>query len=792
MTDEILKFGFRLGDKSVYPASGEIRGTSGTSRVQPRAMDVLLELAQQQGAVVGRALLRERIWGGSTASDDALTHCISELRHHLGDDSLHPRFIKTIPKRGYQLVAHVQSLDAPDAVEASEDASAFEVLLNNLRRRRVLRVVGAYAIVVWVLLQVADTVFPPIGVPDWVMTIAVWAAALGFPVVAFLSWTLQVTEKGIVADDASVHIKERVGSNYGRIIDFAIIAVLGLIIGFLVYDRVVEESPVRVLMTEHGEFALPHLDPEAIDPNSIAVLPFANLSSDSRMDYLATGLAEEVLNLLANIRELKVPSRSSSFAYQGKDIDLANIARLLRVRNVLEGNIQGQVEDLRISAQLTDAHLGYHVWSQSFARRNSDILGVRDEIAQAVVDSLKIALSLESQNRILARPTNSADAYDYYLQALGYLRRPRSQQSLDNAEALFRRALDLDPEYALAYAGLCSVYLGKYRLDYRTDHIEPAELACGNALAIDPDLAEAHMALGSLYRHTGQNELAELEFQRAIVMNPKLEPAYYGIGRVYMAQDRLNEAEMVFRYAVDLEPGYWGTHLALGNYYLEFGQPAKAIAPFQRVTQLNPDYAMGFNNLGAAYYNSGDFENSEKAYLQSIEIEPTELALSNIGTMYYNTGQFAMASEMYQSAIKLTPNDFTLWGRLAYSNRFIPGREAEAAQHFRTAIKLAEDALAVNPNDAKTLAYVAAYYANVEDHDSADTAIQRARELGPNDPHVYYFSAHVSAAQGLLEDALGALESAIALGYSKDAIVNDPAFAQLQSNERFLALHDQT
>lgn len=754
-------------------------------------MEVLLELVRQQGAVVDRSELRHKVWGDNSASDDALTHCISELRHHLGDDNQHPRFIKTIPKRGYQLVAQVRPLDADDETPVTNEASSFEVLLSNLQRRRVFRVVGAYGIVAWLLLQVADTVFPPLGVPDWIMTATVWAAALGFPLVAFLAWTLQVTEKGIVADDTPLHIKEHIGWLSGRTIDFAIITILGLIIGLLVYERVVEQEPIQVLVAEHGEFVLPRIDPEAIDPFSIAVLPFDNLSSDPRMDNLASGLAEEILNLLAKIRELDIPPRSASFPYYGKDMDLASIARMLRVRNVLEGQLQGSLEDVRISTQLTDTHLDYHVWSQSYSRRDSNLLGVRDEIAQAIVDSLKVSLSLESQNQILARPTDSADAYNYYLQALGYLRRPRSQQSLDNAEALFRRALDLDPEYALAYAGLCDVYLGKYRLDYRIDHVEPAERACGNALALDPDLAEVHMALGSLYRHTGQNELAELAFQRAIVMNPKLEPAYYGIGRVYMAQDRLNEAEMVFKYAVDLEPGYWGTHLALGNYYLEFGQPAKAIAPFQRVTELNPDYAMGFNNLGAAYYNVGDVESSEKAYLQSIEIEPTELALSNIGTMYYNTGQFVMASEMFQKAIELTPNDFTLWGRMAFAGRFIPGREEEAVQLFRTAIELAQDALSVNPNDARALAYIAGYYANVGDFENATNAIERARALGPNDPHVYYFSAHVSVAQGLIEDALIALESATELGYSRDAIVNDPAFTELQSHERFKALQDQ-
>lgn len=791
--DSILRRGFQLGDRRIYPLTGEIQGPNGSNHLKPKAMEVLLCLTQQQGDVVSRADIVRQVWGDTTVGDEVLTGCISELRHQLDDISINPNFIRTVPKRGYQLLPQVYALGSPNSpslmdTSSDNDPSAIAMLIENLRRRRVLRVVGAYAIVVWLGLQVAGTVFPPLGVPDWVMATLVWASAIGFPIVAVLAWTFQVTDKGIVIDDSRALARNHSRPVSGRMTDFAIIGVLGLIIGFLVYDRLIEHSAKPVILTEQGEISLPTLTPDAIDPNSIAVLPFANLSSDPRMEYLAMGLAEEVLNLLANIRELKVPSRTSSFFFRNKDIDLTSIAKQLRVKNVLEGSIQGRIEDLRITAQLIDAESGYHIWSQTYARRNTDALTVRDDIARAVVNSLKLVLSLESQNRIMRRPTNSADAYDYYLQALGYLRRPRSELTLDNAEALFRRALDLDPNYALAYAGLCSVYLGKYRLDQRTDHVEPAERACGNALSIDPELGEVHAALGSLYRHTGQYDQAELSFQRAIVLNRKFEPAFYGIGRVYMAQDRLDEAEMIFRYAVDLEPGYWGTHLSLGNFYLEFGRPAEAIGPFQRVTELNPDYAMGFNNLGAAYYNSGDIEQGEKAYLQSLHVAPTELALSNMGVMYYNIGRFDSAAEMFRQATVISPHDYTLWGRLAAATRFVPGLKDEVTPNFRRAIELAEDQLQTNPNDSRTLAYIASYYANVADEDKAHSAIERAIEIGPNDPHVHYFSAHVSSILGDDASALDALESAAALGYSIDAIANDPDFIKLRSNEQFQSI----
>ena len=751
-------------------------------------MGVLLELVRHQGAVVKRAQLKERVWGTKAASDEALTHCISELRQHLGDDSLRPRFIKTIPKRGYQLVAPVHAFAASGIEEESDDATPFEILIDSLRRRRVFRVVGAYSIVVWLLLQVADTVFPPLGVPKWAMTVAVWVAGVGFLLVAVLAWTFQVTEKGIVHEDSVGSFGDYVGSFSGRAVDFVIIAVLGLAIVYLVYERVIDTGRPPVIITEYGETSLPELAPDIVEANSVAVLPFNNLSEDPRIDYLALGLAEEVLNLLANIRELKVSPKDASFMFRGEDIDLAGIAQRLRVRNVLEGDLQGQVGDLDVSAQLTEANSGNRVWSQSFEHRDMDMLSVRDDIARAVVDSLQVALSVESQNRILRRPTNSADAYDYYLQALSYLRKPRSEQSLGTAQALFRRALDLDPDYALAYAGLCNVHLGKFRLDRRTEHVEPAEQACLRALSIDPNLAEIHRALGSLYRHTGQYDLAELEFHRAIVLNPKYEPAFYGLAMTYKAQDRLEEAEDIFDYAVKLEPGYWGTHLALGNYYLEYGQPGKAVPSFERVTQLNPDYALGYNNLGAALYNSGDLEAGEAAYLRSLEIAPSEFALSNMGSVYYNSERFEKSVEMYTQAVAIVPNDYRTWGALAYAKLFVPAMKHEAQHDFETAIDLGTAALGVNPNDWRALAYMASYHANLGNTETAGTMLDRALELGPSDKHVHFFGAITCVALGDADRALQHLSTAADLGYSAHAIASDPVFAEIRDDDRFTAL----
>lgn len=792
--NEVLRTGFWIGDVRVRPIDYLIAGADGSHRVSPAVMEVLVCLATHQGETVDAGQIEKWVWPGGGGDGQRLAESIRELRVHLGDS---PDSVKVIAETedGYRLRPPVRREDAAigtasNGVLPEETTSAIAKIIANLSKRRVFRTVGAYAISMWVIIQIADAVFDPLGIPDWAMSLLVWVTVLGFPLVVILSWTLQITSTGIIRDDQSADPQMPIKTVPGRGIDFAIIGILILIIGYLVYERTVSTDQRTFIMTEQGEYELPQIYPASIERNSIAVLPFINQSDDPRIEYLADGLAEDVLNLLANIRELKVPSRSSTFYFKDKDIDLENIAERLRVRNVLEGSVRGPIEDMLISTKLVEANTGYNVWSQVYSPRNADVLQVRDEIARSVVESLKVVLSVESQNFILRRPTQSADAYDYYLQALSYLRRPRSEQTLDNAEGLFRRALDHDPEYALAYAGLCETYLGNFRLKHRTEIVEPAERSCNQALLLNPGLVEVHVALGNLYRHRGEYEEAEREYQRAIVMNPKLETAYYGLAKTYEAQDRLDEAEGLLKYAVDLEPGYWGTHLALGNYYLDFGQPAEAIQPFTRVTELNPEYALGFNSLGAALYNSGNLTAGEAAYLKSLEIAPSEFALSNMGSVYYHTERFEPAVEMFARAIDYTPNDFRNWGRLAFAQRFVPGLEGAAEKNFKSAITLASEALVINPNDWRIQAYLSSYYANVGDFENSRLSLEEALSLGPNDPHVHYFGAVAKMAAGEEEAALSFLERASRLGYATNAIATDPDFIDIRDEERFMALMD--
>jgi TolB-like protein/tetratricopeptide (TPR) repeat protein/DNA-binding winged helix-turn-helix (wHTH) protein len=790
MQHSLLK-GFYLQDLLIEPANGRVSGPGVETHLKPKAVEVLLYLAERPFELVAREELLRAVWGDDAGSSEALTHTVSELRSCCKDHANSPTVIQTVPRRGYRLLQQPRLVDDPDKARTQDNSysSAFVAMLESLRRRRVFRAVGVYAIFAWLVLQIADVVTGPLGFPPWTMTALVFIVVLGFPATIVLAWTLQITDAGIVFDDHTGG-NGKAAEIMLRPVDYVIAGTLILILGFLALQLADRDSPIFIT-TESGQFQLPTIEVGSISPNSIAVLPFVNLGVDREGEFLGLGLAEEVLNLLANIKELKVPSRQMSFQYKGSAVGVRQIAEELRVKNILEGSVQGDGNELRITAQLIDAESGYHLWSQTYKRESKSMLAIRDEIAQSVVDSLRVVLSVESKEAMHRAPTLNRDAYDYYLQGLTYLRRPKTNQTLTNAEGLFRRALDLDPEYAKAYAGLCEVYLGKYQQFSTTEHVSAAEQACSSALSLDPNLPEVHTALGGLYRYTGDYSKAELAFQRAIVLDPRLEPAFYGLGRVYMVQNRLDEAEQLFKYAVQLEPGYWGTHLALGNYYLEFGRPAEAVVPFRRVTELNPGYAMGYNNLGAALYNSGQTEAGEEAFLESLEVAPTQIALSNVGSMYYNIGRFEDAVEMFNRASEIAPDDFALYGRLAAARRFVPGQQDQATEDFRRAIDLAEANLEINPNDYRNLAYVASYYAYLGEFEKADIAIQKAQAIGPKDPHVHFFRAQVEMQRGNHEAAINSLRLAGDLGYSIKTIASDPDFAPLYSNPRYRAIIDQ-
>jgi TolB-like protein/Flp pilus assembly protein TadD/DNA-binding winged helix-turn-helix (wHTH) protein len=776
-----LQRGFRVGEYDVRPLEGRIIGPTGSQHVQPKVMEVLLCLAECAGDLVERETLIERAWGGAAGSDDVLTRCISELRQHLDDHHDSVQYIQTVPKRGYRLVATVEFADSGSLAPAAEvtegvtsqaangdPSNIFARFWADLKRRNVVRVSIAYIVVAWVLLQVGETVFEALRLPEWSLTLLLAMLVIGFPVAVILAWIFQVTPEGVIVDVT--------GAPPGPIalrrhLDILIIGALVIAVAIMGYRLTDDDDPPGVGVAEQTQLA------------SIAVLRFLNIGG---LPHFADGLGEELLDRLAKLNELGVAARTSSWSYAEKNVDVPTIAAQLSVDYVLEGSVRQSGDRIRITAQLNDGATGKHVWSQSYDREltTENFFETQSEIARQVVNLLQISLSPESEAMLTEIPKTSLQALELYLKGQDYFRMPHSDESLDTAADYFRHALEVDPRFAMAYAGLCDTQQGKYTLTRDVEDFEEAERACHRALTLDEDMPRVLAALGGLYLFSGQSEKAEQVLRRALAASPNEIDAYADLAEALQNQQRSEEAEAVLVTMIARQPGYWYAHNALGNFLYRESRYDEALKAFSGVTDRVPDKALGYNNVGIAHYMLGDYAAASRAYEMSVAIEPYVDNYTNLGLAYFYAGEFEKAAEMQQKAADLRPDDARVLGRLATA-RYFGGRADEANVLFEKTIGMLEEQLVINPNDVRLNRYLAVFNATVGRLDESRAAIERALALQPESSGVRYDAAKVALLTGDVEAALNYLDHAKKLGYSANIIRSDPVFNVLHQDARF-------
>ena len=372
-------------------------------------------------------------------------------------------------------------------------------LYNELKRRNVFRVAIAYLALAWLLTEVSGTLFPVFGIPDWGIRFLVIVFALGFVPAVIISWAYEITseglkrEKDVVRDDSITHVT-------AKRLDGITIGLIVAALVFLMADRFWMSPRHPEQSVTPAEVAADNMqasEPETIEshypPNSIAVLPFVNMSSDVEQEYFSDGISEELLNLLAKIPELRVISRSSSFYFKGKDVKLADVARELNVAHILEGSVRKAGNQVRITAQLIEASSDTHLWSETYDRELDNIFAIQDEIAAAVVAQLEVTLLGETPK---VRETDP-EAFALYLQGR-HLNRLNHVETLQQAQTLLQQALVLDPGYAAAWIELSIVYGYQVNSGLRPhdEGFRLAREAVNKALAIDPEYARAHARLG--------------------------------------------------------------------------------------------------------------------------------------------------------------------------------------------------------------------------------------------------------------------------------------------------------
>jgi len=495
-------------------------------------------------------------------------------------------------------------------------------LYHELKRRNVFRVAIAYLALAWLLTEVSGTLFPAFGIPDWGVRFVVIVFALGFIPALVISWAYEITPEGVkrekeVVRDASItHLT-------AKRLDGVTIGLIVLALAFLLADRF-WMSP-RLAAPEHQ-----------YPPNSIAVLPFINMSDDASNEYFSDGISEELLNLLAKIPELRVISRSSAFSFKGKNPKMADVARELNVAHVLEGSVRKAGNQVRITAQLIDARSDTHLWSQTYDRELDDIFAIQDEIAAAVVDALKLTLLGEVPQAEKINP----EAYALYLQAM-YLDAQGTNESLKKSNAMLKQVLAIAPDFARAWRILSRNYTNQAgrNLLPRDEGFALSREALDQALTIDPDFAEAHSSLG--YRamvYDGDLAAAARHFEHALSLEPTNLVVLGNSSGLLAKLGRLDEQITIREYVVAHDPLDPIDHNNLAVSYLHAERAEDVIATIETLLMLSPERLFAHYYLSLALLQKGENE----AALEAIQQEPDEESRLEVLVMaYYALGRMA-------------------------------------------------------------------------------------------------------------------------------------------------------
>ena len=400
--------------------------------------------------------------------------------------------------------------------------------------------------------------------------------------------------------------------------------------------------------------------PEGVQAvKSIAVLPFTNMSADAENEYFTDGMAEEIINALSKIKSLGVASRTSTFAFKGTSEDIRSIGKKLEVSAVLEGSVRRMGNKIRVTAQLINVSNGLQLWSERYDRELEDVFAIQDEIAQNIVKALRVVIS-EDEKRAIEKPaTENVEAYDYYLRGRKFFHQNR-RTSLEFARKMFTRAIEVDPNYARAYAGIadCCSILFMY-FDARESNLKQADKASQTALDLDPGLAEAHSARGLSYSLSKKYELAQKEFEIAMKLDPKLYEAPYFYGRACLAQGHASEAAPLFEIAAKLRPeDYHATTFLASAYTMQgrIGEASKASHRAVRVIEkwldMNPDDARALNIGATIWSNLGETEKALDWAKRSLDIDPEDpQLLYNVACVYAIEGMKEDALQCLERAI---------------------------------------------------------------------------------------------------------------------------------------------
>ncbi len=499
-------------------------------------------------------------------------------------------------------------------------------LVSELRRRNVLRMLVLYVVAAWLIMQVAEVLIDLAKLPDWIGTTTLWLLAVGFPIAVIVSWFYEITPEGISLEK-DVEPGESITHVTGRRLDFLVISLLCAAVILFAYDKWWIPGP---------------------PDQSIAVLPFENMSGDPEQEYFSDGISEEILNLLVKIPELRVTSRSSAFSFKGQNLDVPTMAAKLNVAHVLEGSVRKSGNQLRITAQLIEVVTDTHLWSSTYDRELKSVFAIQDEIAAAVVGALKITLLGNAPKATETDP----EAYALFLQGRHFLIQ-FTAESLNRAETLLNEALTIDPGLAPAWTDLGTVYhtqASAYGLRPLDESNEMARDATQQALAINPQYGLAYADLATIeMRYDWDFVMAFQHLQQALALSPGDAIILRGVAELNSILGHVDEAIDQYEQSIARDPVSYYGHAALGLQYYRAHRLEEAADSIQMAVSLNPSGSFAHYYVGLVLLAQGD----APAALAAMEQETADFfRLSGTAIVQHALGDAEAADAALQAMIE--------------------------------------------------------------------------------------------------------------------------------------------
>ncbi len=518
----------------------------------------------------------------------------------------------------------------------------------------------------------------------------------------------------------------------------------------------------------------------------IDVMPVEAASRDQQVGALASGLTEVLTTQLTRLsvgRQLNVIPATESRRLTGVEQ-----ASTLGANLVLTGSLQLWGDKARLAVNLLSLGDRRQLDGRIVDGSMRAPMEFEDSVVAAALEMLRVKLPAPERRALTAQGTQVAASHEAWIEGRGFLLNYDRAENVNRAVASFRRALQLDPNYALAHASLGEAYWRKYDIQKDKQWMTFAQQSCEQALNLDPKLAAGHTCLGILYRQMGEYGKAVTEFDKALESEPASDDAYRGLAAAYEGLGRFDDAERTYQRAINLREKYWAGYNWLGAFYMGRARYADAARMFAQVLEQAPENLRGCVNLAGAYTEMTRYADAITVLERCNKIQPSDMTYGALGAAYFRLRQFPKASEYYGKAVGMKERDYRLWANLGDSYYWTAGKREQATAAYQKTIALGKDTLAVNPRDGTALAVMAKCHARLDEKDAARRELQQALALATPGASLLYTAALVHLQLGETDQALSTLEKSLAAGLRPARLRDDPSFDGLRDNSRFQRL----